>query len=84
MHCFFAPRSASGISVHRVSPPNVAYRWHRVPGNQVAMDGVVLGDLRNQPGQDRSVGTGSQTPSGRELPNGMAGAPQTDASHDAA
>ena len=67
--------------MRRLSAPGVVNCRDPFSGNQTAADYLVFGDLPGQPSQDGTVGIGAQAPTGRELPDGVADAPQTDAGH---
>lgn len=76
-HC----RLASPVPVQQFPAPDLAYGGQLVCWHQVAFDDVVSGDLPHHPGQDRSDGTGAQTPARGQLSDGLTRAPQTLASH---
>lgn len=50
-----------------------------ISGYQVAADDLVLGDLSDQLGQDRTVGLGIEAATGCELPHRLVDPPQTHA-----
>jgi adenine-specific DNA-methyltransferase len=70
------PGRPQAVSMQWLPPPDLADRGQPVRQHQAAAENVVPGDLPAQPGQDGTVGAGAQAASGRELPDGVADAPE--------